>query len=101
MGIISIKNLVHRFSKYGDNGEEIGEKTALEQVSLDIEKGSFVAILGHNGSGKSTLAKHLNALLLPTEELYIYRTSCHPMRKTYGRFVSLPVWFSRIQIIRL
>ena len=45
MGIISIKNLVHRFSKYGDNGEEIGEKTALEQVSLDIEKGSFVAIL--------------------------------------------------------
>ena len=67
MGIISIKNLVHRFSKYGDNGEEIGEKTALEQVSLDIEKGSFVAILGHNGSGKSTLAKHLNALLLPTE----------------------------------
>lgn len=38
MGIISIKNLVHRFSKYGDNGEEIGEKTALEQVSLDIEK---------------------------------------------------------------
>ena len=67
MGIISIKNLVHRFSKYGDNGEEIGEKTALEQVSLDIEKGSFVAILGHNGSGKSTLAKNLNALLLPTE----------------------------------
>ena len=67
MGIISIKNLVNLFSKYGDNGEEIGEKTALEQVSLDIEKGSFVAILGHNGSGKSTLAKHLNALLLPTE----------------------------------
>ena len=53
MGIISIKNLVHRFSKYGDNGEEIGEKTALEQVSLDIEKGSFVAILGHNGSGSA------------------------------------------------
>ena len=67
MGIISIKNLVHRFSKYGDNGEEIGEKTALEQVSLDIEKGSFDALLGHKGSGKSTLAKHLNALLLPTE----------------------------------
>ena len=35
-------------------------------VSLDIEKGSFVAVLGHNGSGKSTLAKHMNAILLPT-----------------------------------
>ena len=34
MGIISIKNLVHRFSKYGDNGEEIGEKTALEKEAL-------------------------------------------------------------------
>ena len=35
-------------------------------VSLDIEEGSFVAVLGHNGSGKSTLAKHMNAILLPT-----------------------------------
>ena len=34
---------------------------------LDIEKGSFVAILGHNGSGKSTLAKHFNAILYQTE----------------------------------
>ena len=38
----------------------------LDGVSLEIEKGSFVAILGHNGSGKSTMAKHLNAILLPT-----------------------------------
>lgn len=40
---------------------------ALRGVSLGIEKGSFVVVLGHNGSGKSTLAKHLNALLIPTE----------------------------------
>ena len=38
----------------------------LDGVSLDIEEGSFVAVLGHNGSGKSTLAKHMNAILLPT-----------------------------------
>ena len=42
------------------------ESSALREVELEIEKGSFVAILGHNGSGKSTLAKHMNAVLLPT-----------------------------------
>lgn len=39
----------------------------LEDINLEIEAGSFVAILGHNGSGKSTLAKHINALLVPTQ----------------------------------
>ncbi len=57
--IIKIENL--SFS-YGEGGEK-----ALDNVSLEIERGSFVAVLGHNGSGKSTLAKHLNAILLPTE----------------------------------
>jgi energy-coupling factor transport system ATP-binding protein len=38
----------------------------LDGVDLQIETGSFVAVLGHNGSGKSTLAKHLNAILLPS-----------------------------------
>lgn len=38
----------------------------LDDINLEIEAGSFVAILGHNGSGKSTLAKHMNALLTPT-----------------------------------
>ncbi|MEA5146216.1 MAG: ATP-binding cassette domain-containing protein, partial [Candidatus Limiplasma sp.] len=43
--------------------EEDG-RLAVDHVSLSIEKGSFVAVLGHNGSGKSTLAKLMNALYL-------------------------------------
>ena len=43
------------------------EQESLRGIDLEIEKGSFVAVLGHNGSGKSTLAKHLNAILVPTE----------------------------------
>ena len=43
------------------------ETAAVKDVSLTIEKGSFVAVLGHNGSGKSTLAKHFNGILQPTE----------------------------------
>ena len=43
------------------------EKESLCGVSLSIEKGSFVAVLGHNGSGKSTLAKHMNGILVPDE----------------------------------
>ena len=57
--IIEIENLHYTYP-----GDEL---ESLCGVSLKIEKGSFVAILGHNGSGKSTLAKHLNAILLPSE----------------------------------
>ena len=48
-------------------GDETKAPTlALDGVSLEIERGSFVVVLGHNGSGKSTLAKTLNAVLLPS-----------------------------------
>lgn len=57
--VIKIENLHYTYP--GDDAE------SLKGVNLEIERGSFVAVLGHNGSGKSTLAKHLNAILLPTE----------------------------------
>ena len=41
-------------------------RPAVSHVTLEVERGSFVAVLGHNGSGKSTLAKHINALLVPS-----------------------------------
>lgn len=52
--------------KYRAN-EQDEERYAVRNVSLQVEKGEFLVVLGHNGSGKSTIAKHLNALLLPSE----------------------------------
>lgn len=67
MSIINIKNLVHRFVERDEEGNIVDEKTAIDNLDLDVKMGQFIAILGHNGSGKSTLAKHINALLMPTE----------------------------------
>ena len=67
MAFIEVKNLILEFAKYDDAGKPVSSKRALDGISLDIEKGSFVAVVGMNGSGKSTLAKCLNGLLLPTE----------------------------------
>ena len=61
MDMIETKNLA--FAYPADEGEI--QTLALRDVSVSIEKGSFVVVLGHNGSGKSTFAKCLNAVLLP------------------------------------
>ena len=63
--IVEIKNLVHKFVDKDEEGKIISEKYAVDNVSLDIDRGDFITILGHNGSGKSTLAKHINAILMP------------------------------------
>ncbi len=65
--IIKIAKLIHDYKRYGDDGKVESTHRAVNDVSLDVQPGQFIAILGHNGSGKSTLAKHLNAILLPTE----------------------------------
>lgn len=61
--IIQADNIEFSYAAEG-GGEEA--KKALDGVTLNVERGSFVAVTGSNGSGKSTLAKHLNALLLPS-----------------------------------
>ena len=61
--IITIENLIFEYIR----GDESRPVRAIENLSLNIERGSFTAIIGKNGSGKSTLAKNLNGLLLPTE----------------------------------
>ncbi len=61
MSIIKLSNVFYTYNK--DTEEQVH---ALQGINLEIEEGSFVALVGHNGSGKSTLAKLLNGLLLPT-----------------------------------
>ncbi len=65
--MIKISKLIHDYIQRDEEGNPSGTIRAINDVSLDVRPGQFIAILGHNGSGKSTLAKHLNALLFPTE----------------------------------
>ena len=67
MAFIEIRELTVQFMKINEDGSEVPGRKALDNVSLEIEKGSFVAVVGMNGSGKSTLAKCLNGLILPTK----------------------------------
>ncbi len=67
MNMIEAKNLVFEYIRRDEEGNVESIHRAVDEVSLDVKKGDFVAILGHNGSGKSTIAKHINAILLPSE----------------------------------
>lgn len=67
MGIVKAKNLTFEYIRRDEDDNVEGITKAVDNVSIDIKQGDFVAVLGHNGSGKSTFAKHLNALVMPTE----------------------------------
>ncbi|MCL2019216.1 MAG: energy-coupling factor transporter ATPase [Oscillospiraceae bacterium] len=67
MEIIKTINLDYEYEIYDDNGQVTDKSSALCGVNLTVQKGEFLAVLGHNGSGKSTLAKHFNGILLPTD----------------------------------
>ena len=65
MKFIKIENLCFMYDESEEEHRKQGSYV-LDNLSLTINKGDFVAIVGHNGSGKSTVAKHLNAMLIPT-----------------------------------
>lgn len=81
MKIIELKEVIYQYlykkredtvKSQDDNGNKDIDKdkefvSAIQDITMEIDRGEFVAILGANGSGKSTLARHLNALLIPTE----------------------------------
>lgn len=61
--MIKIENVSYEYSSYIDESIQL----AVKDLSLDVKRGEFLAVLGHNGSGKSTLAKMINGLILPSK----------------------------------
>ena len=69
MSIIKTDHLHYEYYEFDEETEDKAKNAtvAIDDLSLEVEAGQFIGVLGHNGSGKSTFAKHLNALLLPTD----------------------------------
>lgn len=96
MEFIKVQNVKFRY----DIDDELNQQhtvNVLDGISMSVEKGEFVALLGHNGCGKSTMAKHFNALLLPSEgKVYVdgMDTSddekCYDIRKKVGLVLQNP-----------
>lgn len=72
MSLIETKELSFEYIRRDEEGNVEGITRAVDGVSLGVQPGEFIAILGHNGSGKSTLAKHINAILYPTEGTVLF-----------------------------
>ncbi len=95
--IISAKDLAHEYFFRDEEGNVTGVNRALDGITLQVQAGDFIAVLGANGSGKSTFARHLNALLTPTEgTLYVGGMECGDhkndllIRKTAGMVFQNP-----------
>lgn len=67
MEMIKVQDLAFEYIRRDENGNVESISRAIDGISMKINRGDFIAILGANGSGKSTLAKHINAILYPTE----------------------------------
>ena len=78
--IITIENLTFEYTR----GEESDPVKAIDNISLEIERGSFTAIIGKNGSGKSTLAKTLTDCCCPQKGRYMYTDTTPGMMITSG-----------------
>ena len=73
MDFIKSDSLVFEYTVYNEAEGKSEKLRALDNVTLSVPEGQFLAVLGHNGSGKSTFAKHINALLTPSEGVMYVR----------------------------
>lgn len=79
MNAIELKDVHYAYPGSEENGQE-----AVKGVTLSIEEGSFVALVGHNGSGKSTLARLLNGLFVPTNgDVVVYGVNTKDEKRIY------------------
>lgn len=91
--MIKIEHLTHTYQS------EQGKNIALNDLSLEINEGEHLAVLGQNGCGKSTLAKHLNALLLPDKGTVTIDGMDSTDENSLWQIRQKSAWFSKTLII--
>ncbi len=83
MNMVNCKNVTYVYES--NNEEKIEKKVAVDNASININKGDFVVILGRNGSGKSTIAKHMNAILIPSDgKVYVDKMDTSDLKNTWN-----------------